>query len=95
MFVFEDDIEIIDPLLDSGVVMAPNNADLVLLSEASLGHVDVSWRKKGRGIRAATKVNDNQKLSNNIMSIWIENFKQYKSTNILLAKLFHRPSTTF
>ena len=49
MFVFEDDIEIIDPLLDSGVVMAPNNADLVLLSEASLGHVDVSWRKKGRG----------------------------------------------
>jgi GR25 family glycosyltransferase involved in LPS biosynthesis len=63
MFVFEDDIEILDPLLDSGVVMAPNNADLILLSEASLGHVNVSWRKKGRGIRAATK-DDNQKLSN-------------------------------
>ena len=65
MFVFEDDIEILDPLLDSGVVMAPNNADLVLLSEASLGHVNVSWRKKGRGIlRAAATNDDNQKLSN-------------------------------
>ena len=61
MFVFEDDIEMLDPLLDSGAVMAPNNAHLVLLSEASLGHVDVSWRKKGRGIRAAATKEDNQK----------------------------------
>lgn len=66
MFVFEDDIELLDPLLDSATVLAPNNADLVLLSEASLGHVDVSWQKKGGGIRrAATKKDDNQKLSNN------------------------------
>mmetsp|Transcript_24749 Transcript_24749/g.52504 ORF Transcript_24749/g.52504 Transcript_24749/m.52504 type:complete len:374 (-) Transcript_24749:117-1238(-) len=66
MFVFEDDIEILDPLLDSGAVVAPNNADLILLSEASLGHVSVSWRKKG-GIRA-TK-DDKQKLSNNAIRV--------------------------
>ena len=65
MFVFEDDIEILDSLLDDGVVMAPNNADVVLLSACSLGHVSVSWQQK-RGIRrSATAAKDNTTLPAN------------------------------
>ena len=66
MFVFEDDIQILDPLLDDGVVMSPNNADLVLLSACSLGHVSVSWQKK-RGMirRTATAAKNNTTVSAN------------------------------
>ena len=66
MFVFEDDIQILDPLLDDGVVMAPNNADIVLLSACSLGQVSVPWQKK-RGMirRAATTAKDNITVSAN------------------------------
>ena len=59
MFVFEDDIEILNSLLDDGVVMAPNNADVVLLSACSMGHVSVSWQKKRRIRRTAIATNDN------------------------------------
>ena len=37
------------------------------------------------GTHVSFDCNNNQKLSNNIMSIWIENFKQYKSNEKLLV----------
>jgi GR25 family glycosyltransferase involved in LPS biosynthesis len=54
MYVFEDDIDILDPLLGDQFVMAPNNADVVMLSDCSFGFVQVSWLKKSRMLRKAT-----------------------------------------
>eukprot|EP00985_Skeletonema_marinoi_P017352 scaffold9474_cov114-Skeletonema_marinoi.AAC.6 len=62
--VFEDDIEILDPLLDNKIVLAPNNADLILLSQCSLAHVSVSWQKKRGMIRqAVAAAKDNTTLT--------------------------------